>query len=90
MSTVVLDEGLRARLNGFNAAVPVCEPDGRTVGHFLPEEMYRRLLYVWAEAELSTSEATQARLAALADFRAGRVKSTDEAIRELRSLESRP
>jgi hypothetical protein len=56
MAPVVLDDALRSRLNGLNEPVPVCEPDGRTVGHFLPEELYLRWLYSRAAEAVGTDE----------------------------------
>lgn len=56
MAPVVLDDALRSRLSGLNEPVPVCEPDGRTVGHFLPEELYLKWLYAQAAGAVSTAE----------------------------------
>ena len=56
MAPLVLDDALRTRLNGLNEPVPVCEPDGRTVGHFLPEELYRKWLYSRAAEAVTTAE----------------------------------
>ena len=53
---MVLDDALRSRMNGLNEPVPVCEPDGRTVGHFLPEELYLKWLYAQAAKAVGTAE----------------------------------
>jgi hypothetical protein len=45
MSKILLDAELRARLNGLNEEMQVCDEAGRVVGHFLPVDAYRRLLY---------------------------------------------
>jgi hypothetical protein len=50
MSRVILDSYLKARLNGLNEKLEICDADGRTLGHFLPEDVYRRLLYAAVEA----------------------------------------
>lgn len=51
MSKVTVDESLRARLNGLNAQVEFCDEAGRTLGHFLPENLYKKLLYAYIEAQ---------------------------------------
>jgi hypothetical protein len=86
MSKVILDDALRAKLNGLNEVVEVCEPTGRTVGVFVPEEFYNELLAVWAKREFSTPEALRAREEALADYQAGRAMTTAEAIAYLKGL----
>lgn len=53
MSKVVLDDDLRAKLNGLNEEVEVCDAAGRTLGRFLPEQEYWRLMYDLAKAEFS-------------------------------------
>jgi hypothetical protein len=50
MSKVVLDQTLRAKLNGLNEPLELCDETGRTVGHFLPAGAYQKLLYAAAEA----------------------------------------
>ncbi len=76
----ILGDALRAKLNGLNEVVEVCEPTGKTVGVFLPEELYREFVAAWAKAEFSTPEAIREREEALADYRAGRAMTTAEAI----------
>jgi hypothetical protein len=56
MAPVVLDDLLRSLLNGLSEPVPVCEPDGRTVGHFLPEDLYLKWLYAQAANAVGTAE----------------------------------
>lgn len=50
MSQLTLDDALRTRLHGLNEQVEVLDERGRTVGRFVPEELYRKLLYAAAEA----------------------------------------
>jgi hypothetical protein len=50
MSRIVLDSDLKARLNGLNTPMELVDPDGRTVGHFLPADEYKKLLYAAVEA----------------------------------------
>ena len=61
MNKVVLDDDLRAKLNGLNSKVEVCDTSGRTIGRFLPEDEYRRLMYDLARAEVSDAELDEAR-----------------------------
>ena len=44
MTKVILDEVLRAKLNGLKAEIELCDPSGETVGHFLPENRYQELV----------------------------------------------
>lgn len=50
MSKVVLDQALKAKLNGLNEPLELCDEAGHTLGHFLPAEAYQKLLYAAAEA----------------------------------------
>lgn len=88
MGKVILDDDLRAKLNGLNEVVEVCETTGRTVGVFLPEEMYQAYVMAWAKAEFSTPEARREREEALADYRAGKGMTTEQAIAYLKGLRS--
>jgi hypothetical protein len=45
MSKVVLDNHLRAKLNGLNSPVEICDETGQTVGHFLPSALYNKFAY---------------------------------------------
>ena len=56
MTKVTLDESLRAKLNGLNEELEICDADGRTVGHFVPPDLYREMLYAWAESQSGISE----------------------------------
>ena len=44
MSKLILDDDLRAKLNGLNETVEVCEPSGETVGQFVPQQSFLKLL----------------------------------------------
>jgi hypothetical protein len=60
MTRVTLDAELRARLNGLNEQVEVCDESGKTVGHFLPDALYRKFVYAWANAQVTDEELEQA------------------------------
>jgi len=55
MNRVILDEAVRAQLRDVDE-VALCDEAGRPLGHFLSEELYRRLLYDWANAQISDEE----------------------------------
>jgi hypothetical protein len=55
MTRVLLDSGLREKLQNVNEA-ELCDESGRTVGHFLSEEAYRRWIYDRANAQVSDEE----------------------------------
>jgi hypothetical protein len=50
MGKVVLDATLNARLNGMREAIEFRDENGVLVGHFLPAELYRNLVYIAAAA----------------------------------------
>ncbi|MFO0810374.1 MAG: hypothetical protein U0746_17255 [Gemmataceae bacterium] len=56
MNKVILTDDLRSQLNGLNQPVEVCEPSGQTVGHFVPQGRYLRLLAAWDEKQISDDE----------------------------------
>ena len=51
MSKITLDAALRSKLNGLTESLAVCDETGQTVGHFLPEQTYRKMLYQIAESQ---------------------------------------
>src|SRR5262249_51323114 len=56
MSKVIIDEGLRARLNNLNEQHELCDPAGNTLGRYLPEDMYREMLLACADAQITQEE----------------------------------
>ncbi len=55
MNRVVIDEAVRRKLNNLDE-VELCDQSGQTLGHFLSEAVYRRLIYDWANAQISDEE----------------------------------
>ncbi len=51
MTKIVLDESLRSKLNGCNEEVEVYDQAGQAVGHFVPIDLYRKLLHAYAESQ---------------------------------------
>jgi hypothetical protein len=81
MNRITLDTPLRERLNGLKEPFEVFDEQGRKIGLFLPEEVYRSLLYRLAEAqcpfsaEQLQSMRQEANGQTLADFWKNRVPS---------------
>lgn len=56
MSQIIVDESLRKQLNGCQEDITLVDEAGKPLGHFLPEPMYRKLLYAWAESQCPYSK----------------------------------
>ena len=61
MNKIILDSNWQAKLNGFEGPLELCDEAGKTLGHFLPEAIYRRFLQVWANSQVSDAEITELR-----------------------------
>jgi hypothetical protein len=61
MGTITLDPVLRAKLNGLNEQLEICDETGKPVGMYLPLEDYKKLLYRGVEIPLSEEEIEQRR-----------------------------
>jgi len=55
MIHIHLDRSLQSELFGVDDA-QLYDASGRPLGHFLSEELYRRLIYDWANAQISDEE----------------------------------
>jgi len=82
MAAIVLDDALRAKLNGLNAIVPVKDEAGQFVGRFLPESIFLRMFEAWADSEVTDEELDAASKA----FQERGGLSTAEAIRYVRRM----
>jgi len=58
MVKMTVEHDLAARFQGLKEA-EICDEAGRTVGRFLSEEMFRRLVYKWANAQVTDDELRQ-------------------------------
>jgi hypothetical protein len=59
MSKVILDADLKAKLCGLREQIELCDADGHTMGRYVPEDVYQKILYQIAESqrpELSAEE----------------------------------
>lgn len=61
MSRITLDPQLKTRLNGLNEHLEICDESGNILGHFLPQEVYKKLLYSAIEAACPHDKAEQER-----------------------------
>lgn len=60
MKRVTLDRDLEAKVGSLHEEVEVCDEAGRTVGRFLPEGIYRRYLYEWANLQFDDEDLNRA------------------------------
>lgn len=56
MKQVTLDPSLRSKLNGLSEALEVLDEKGQTLGHFLPADLYKKMLYAAVEASCPFSK----------------------------------
>ena len=56
MTRVTVDPQLRSKLNGLDDQVEICDESGKTVGRFLPEQLYRQLLVAWSREDFPDDE----------------------------------
>jgi hypothetical protein len=61
MSKLIIDDYLRSKLNGLDTEVEFCDASGQTVGHYVPESLYQKLVYAWLNAQVSDEELERAR-----------------------------
>jgi hypothetical protein len=62
MNKMVLDDAIGAQLRSVDEA-ELFDPTGRKVGRFLSEEVFLRLVYDWANAQITDEELERRRLA---------------------------
>jgi hypothetical protein len=60
MDKVILDADMRAKLNGLNRHLELCDESGQTLGHVLPDDVYRQFLYAWANSQVTDEELDRA------------------------------
>ena len=56
MTQIQVDPALQMKLGGMAEPVTLCDSNGKVLGHFLPEEHYRELLYASYELPISEEE----------------------------------
>lgn len=50
MKRITLDPSLRSQFDGVSEELEVCDASGRSLGHFLPNGLYAKLLYAAVKA----------------------------------------
>jgi hypothetical protein len=61
MTRVVIDESLRNLLPNLGQPIEFCDPADQTIGHFVPDEVFRRMMLALANASTSDEELEQRR-----------------------------
>jgi hypothetical protein len=61
MDKIILDPTLREKLNGLDRELELCDETGRTLGHYLPEAAYRKLVLASLQVRLTEEEIEQRR-----------------------------
>ncbi len=87
MDKIVLDPATRSRFNGMDRYAEVCDETGKTLGYFLPPDLYHEVMYAWAKTLDSDEELAQARAEVRAEggyTTAEVLARLDEAIRQAR------
>jgi len=60
MSKVIVDDELRAKLNGLHEGVELCDPSGEPIAYLLSPAEYERLVIAWAKTQCTDEELQQA------------------------------
>ena len=61
MTKLVIENALSEKLQRINHGVELCDSTGRTVGHFLPEAEYLKVLYERAKRLFTDEQLDHAR-----------------------------
>jgi hypothetical protein len=56
MSTAVLDANKQVTIGSFNETIEIKEQNGQVLGRYVPEAVYKKMLYAWAEAQCPFSK----------------------------------
>ena len=61
MQKLTIPPEIQAKLSGLSGTFEMCDESGQTLGHFVPEGEYRKLLWAWANSEVTDEELDEAR-----------------------------
>ena len=61
MVKLTVDKSFREQLDRVHEQAQLCDEAGKTLGYFLPESLHRRLLYDWANSQVTDEELESAR-----------------------------
>ncbi len=56
MTKVIVDEPLRSMLNNLDELIELCDEPGQTIGHFLPDALYKKWLYTFDHCPYTDEE----------------------------------
>ena len=62
MSQIILEDDLKTKLTGSSRTIEVQAADGRIVGQFVPQALYLKLMYAWAQTAVTDEELDRADL----------------------------
>ena len=60
MNKAILDDELRAKLNGPSPTTQVCDATGKIVGYFLTPDQFEKLMYAWVKDQYTDEQADRA------------------------------
>lgn len=86
MSTVILDDDLKTKLNGLTQHVELRDASGKTVGRCIPEDEYLRMLYNEAKLAFALQEAEEAAKGIVRKWDGTNGKTTAEVLANLKKL----
>jgi hypothetical protein len=61
MSKVIVDDELRAKLNGLSTDTVFCDPSGKTLGYLVSPDEFHRLKYALASSRRTDEEVDRLR-----------------------------
>jgi hypothetical protein len=61
MTRITVNEAMLDQLGSGRNEAELCDSSGRRVGYFLPDELYRKLVCRWANAQVTDEELDRSR-----------------------------
>jgi hypothetical protein len=61
MTRITVNESFLGQLSSEREEAELCDPSGRRLGYFLPDQVYRELVCRWANAQVSDEELERSR-----------------------------
>jgi hypothetical protein len=86
MDTIILDDEQKAKLNGRDQHLEVCDANGNRLGWFIPDAEYMRFVYDWAKAEFAREEAEEAAQGIVRKWDGTNGRTTAEAIAYVKKM----
>ena len=60
MSTIYIDDEMKAKLSGQTWAVELRAAEGKPLGHFVPPALFRKMFYAWLNSFVTDEELAEA------------------------------